>query len=109
MLYRGPDRNRILGFLVVTLLLLAITSQAQRLPKNPLKLQFTRPGVVLAIAPQDDGKLVIGGSFSLVNGVTRHNLARLNPDGSLDLTWNSPANDAVRQLAISGTDLFVMG
>jgi hypothetical protein len=71
--------------------------------------QFCRPGLVLAIALQDDGKVVIGGSFSLVNGVARNNIARLNPDGSLDRSWNPNANGALRQMVIAGGDLFVMG
>ena len=42
---------------------------------------------VRGIAVQDDGKILIGGSFTSVNGVARVNLARLNPDGSLDNTF----------------------
>lgn len=41
-------------------------------------------GEVLALAVQPDGKVVIGGIFTAVNGVTRQNLARLNADGTLD-------------------------
>ena len=37
---------------------------------------------VEAIDLQSDGKVVIGGDFSKVNGVTRNSLARLNADGS---------------------------
>src|SRR5262249_25673917 len=71
--------------------------------------QFCRPGLVLAIALQNDRKVLIAGSFSLVNGVARNNIARLNPDGSLDLSWKPEANDAVRQMIINGNDLFVLG
>ena len=39
---------------------------------------------VLAVVLQPDGKILIGSQFSLVNGVARHNIARLNSDGSLD-------------------------
>lgn len=39
---------------------------------------------VNALAVQSDGKIVIGGVFSMVNGETRNKIARLNPDGSLD-------------------------
>jgi uncharacterized delta-60 repeat protein len=39
---------------------------------------------VHAIAVQSDGKILIGGSFSTVNGVARNAIARLNTDGSLD-------------------------
>lgn len=39
---------------------------------------------VRAIVVQPDGGIVLGGSFTTANGVTRNSLARLNPDGSLD-------------------------
>jgi len=48
-------------------------------------------GEVLCIAVQKDGKAVIGGLFAAVNGVQRQNLARLNPDGSLDREFISQA------------------
>jgi uncharacterized delta-60 repeat protein len=41
-------------------------------------------GSVTAVAFQPDGKLVIGGSFWLIDGVQRRYLARLNADGTLD-------------------------
>ena len=44
-------------------------------------------GQVLAIVVQADGKIIIGGSFSAVNGFSRGNLARLNADGTLDRTF----------------------
>ena len=49
------------------------------------------------IARQPDGKLIIGGVFTTVDGVARTNLARLNADGSLDTTFNpgTSANDEV--------------
>ena len=46
---------------------------------------------VLGIAIQSDGKIIIGGDFSNVNGVSRGRIARLNPNGSLDLTFNPGA------------------
>lgn len=46
---------------------------------------------VEAVAVQPDGKIVVGGSFPLVNGVPKAGLARLNPDGSLDNTFNAVA------------------
>ncbi len=55
--------------------------------------QFTggfRPdGIVNAVAFQSDGKIIIGGNFVNVGGnVARFGLARLNSDGSADLTYN---------------------
>jgi uncharacterized delta-60 repeat protein len=37
---------------------------------------------------QSDGKIIIGGSFSAINGTPRSRIARLNADGSLDTTFN---------------------
>ena len=39
---------------------------------------------VLALALQDNGKILAGGNFSQFNGMARNSLARLNPNGSLD-------------------------
>lgn len=45
-------------------------------------------GTIWNIARQPDGKLVVGGSFSRINGVLRRNVARLNADGSVDATFD---------------------
>jgi uncharacterized delta-60 repeat protein len=42
---------------------------------------------VYSLALQNDGKILIGGSFTSVNGLARTNLARLNPDGSSDASF----------------------
>jgi beta-propeller uncharacterized protein DUF5122 len=41
-------------------------------------------GAVLVVVAQPDGKILVGGSFTTVLGVARNNIARLNPDGTLD-------------------------
>ena len=46
-------------------------------------------GVVYSIAPQTNGKILIGGDFKFVNGVRKNRIARLNSDGSLDSSFNS--------------------
>jgi uncharacterized delta-60 repeat protein len=43
---------------------------------------------VLAIALQNDGKIVVAGSFTSFNGTPRNYLARLNSNGTLDATFN---------------------
>ncbi len=45
-------------------------------------------GFVESIAVQADGKVLIGGGFTSVDGVPRIGLARLNSDGSLDTGYN---------------------
>ncbi|MEO7676597.1 MAG: Calx-beta domain-containing protein, partial [Verrucomicrobiota bacterium] len=46
-------------------------------------------GTVWALAIQADGKILIGGEFSTVNGIPRNDVARLSSDGSLDLTFDA--------------------
>lgn len=45
-------------------------------------------GQVYTIAQQSDGKLIIGGNFTGVNGTARNCIARLNADGSIDASFN---------------------
>ena len=44
--------------------------------------------VINAVALQSDGKIVIGGKFTAFNGYPRNHVARLNADGSVDLTFD---------------------
>lgn len=44
--------------------------------------------IVYAVALQPDGKLLIGGNFTIYNGSSRRGIARLNSDGSLDASFN---------------------
>ncbi len=46
------------------------------------------PAAVFVVHEQPDGKLLVGGQFVLVNGVPRSNLVRLNPDGSVDESFD---------------------
>ena len=52
---------------------------------------LTRSGVAFgkSIAALPDGKVIIGGVFSAVDGTAAGSIARLNADGSLDNTFNS--------------------
>ncbi|MCL4177130.1 MAG: hypothetical protein KJ072_05225 [Verrucomicrobia bacterium] len=59
-------------------------------------------GAVLAVVPLNDGKLMIGGNFTSLGGLSRNRLARLEADGSLDMTFNPAAyaNNAVETIAV---------
>jgi uncharacterized delta-60 repeat protein len=46
-------------------------------------------GLVNAMARQPDGKLIVAGSFDIVNGSPRNKVVRINPDGSLDTSFTS--------------------
>jgi len=81
----------------------------QNSPATLPNVRLSSGGYVSAIAIQDDGKILIGGGFTSVNEIARTNLARLNPNGSVDEAWNVAADNTVGQIAISGTDVFVLG
>ena len=57
------------------------------------------------------GKVLIGGDFSSVNGTPRAGIARLNSDGSVDLTFNpgSGSVGAVRALVLQADERIVIG
>ncbi|MFN0276845.1 MAG: T9SS type A sorting domain-containing protein, partial [Chitinophagales bacterium] len=38
---------------------------------------------------QGDGKIIIGGDFSTINGASRKNIARLNADGTVDISFST--------------------
>ena len=68
-------------------------------------------GTVYAMAVQSDGKILIGGAFTLYNGQACNRIARLNSDGSLDATFNagSGANSAVRAIALQSDGNILAG
>jgi uncharacterized delta-60 repeat protein len=66
-------------------------------------------GTVSAIARQSDGKMVIGGSFTAINGTTRNYLARLNSDGSLDTGFAPTIGGPVSTIAIQSDGKILAG
>ena len=68
-------------------------------------------GQVLSIALQPDGKALIGGSFTSINGTNRNNIARLNANGSLDVSFNpgTGANGPVGSIALQSDGNVLIG
>lgn len=69
-------------------------------------------GPVLAIAVQNDGKVIIGGDFTSVGGVSRNHIARLNTDGTVDTTFGNNqtgANSEVRSVALRSDGRIIIG
>ncbi|MBL7865638.1 MAG: T9SS type A sorting domain-containing protein [Cyclobacteriaceae bacterium] len=56
-----------------------------------------------------DGKILIGGSFTSYNGVARNRIARLNSDGSLDMTFASTLDDPVFDIAVQADNKILVG
>src|SRR5262249_42130947 len=50
--------------------------------------QFGANGEILAMAAQNDGKLVVGGFFTSIAGVPRNHIARLEQNGAVDPSFD---------------------
>lgn len=55
---------------------------------------------VEAISLQPDGRIVIAGYFESYNGVARNNIARLNTDGSIDMSFDPGTGPTGRVFAV---------
>ena len=68
---------------------------------------------VFAFAIQPDGKILIGGAFTTLNGVTRNRLMRLNSDGTEDTAFytnlGTAFNDTVESVAIQPDGKILIG
>src|SRR5262249_34872804 len=66
--------------------------------------------LVRSVAVQPSGKVLISGVFTQFAGTNRNHIARLNPDGSLDLSFDPGAGpDALISTVISGANGKVVG
>lgn len=101
-------------FLQLLILSLTISGFAQ---DGSLDSSFNHPtgvsnGDVNATSIQSDGKIIVGGDFTLLNNVLSNKLARLNIDGTIDTTFNlgSGFNNTVNGINIqSNGKILVVG
>ena len=70
---------------------------------------FGADSTVSSISIQSDGKIVIGGWFKSYNGTIRNHIARLNSDGTLDISYNPIVNDRVSVSTIQGDGKIIIG
>lgn len=71
-------------------------------------------GDVFAIAPQSDGKIIVGGSFRAYNGIEDYNnryLTRLDSNGLIDSTFtaNASVSSSVRCIEIQNDGKVIVG
>src|SRR2546430_6132888 len=119
--YRGI--RRVQGWMTLALLmpivLLAEEGRAQS------AVDGFDPGAdrnVKALAVQPDGKIIVGGTFSTLGGggtgtTTRKHIGRLNPDGTLDPSFDpganglgaGPAIQPVFKIVVEGVGTTVVG
>lgn len=89
-----PDGKIVIGGYFTTINNVAAGHIARLNANGSLETGFNIGGtgtdiVVFSIARQDDGKLVLGGWFSTVNGATANRIARLEANGTLDAGFNA--------------------
>ena len=67
-------------------------------------------GYVNDTVVQPDGKIVVVGLFQRANGIRTNGIARLNPDGSLDMSFHlgGGANAAIRSVALQSDGKIVI-
>jgi uncharacterized delta-60 repeat protein len=66
-------------------------------------------GAVTSIAPQIDGRIVVGGRFLAIGGVPRDYIGRLNADGSVDAAFKPGANGEILAIAIQTNGGILVG
>ena len=93
---------------LLALLAAPVAAQSPTPLPNP-NLELLTNGIVSAIALQPDGGVVFGGYFTGVKGTPRENIARLLPDGTLDMDWNPSSNGRVHALAVDASGAVYAG
>lgn len=92
-----PDLKIVIGGLFRSLNGVSVYHVARLLPDGSRDTNFvtgpiSNPSLgIRAMALQADGRLLIGGDFTSVNGVNFNNIARLRPDGSGESFLQRPA------------------
>lgn len=64
---------------------------------------------VTALIVQPDGKILVGGLFTILGGQIRNNIGRLNEDGSLDTAFDPGADYQISPLAIQSDGKILAG
>ena len=72
--------------------------------------EFSFSGLIHCMLVQPDGKILIGGAFISYNNVARNGIARLNPDGTLDYSFNPGTGGAeIHSLALQPDGKILIG
>lgn len=66
-------------------------------------------GTVNATASDGSGGWYVGGSFSTIDGSARNNLVHITSSGTVDSTFASQPNGAVRAIVVSGSTVYIAG
>jgi len=118
MSHFSPPRSLISSFLQLALCIVAIATSLSAQTAVPSSADGFNPnvsGLVNAVVVQQDGKVVVGGTFTQLqpNGspvsTVRGNLARVNLDGTLDLAYDPEPNGQVLAMALQPDGKLIIG
>jgi uncharacterized delta-60 repeat protein len=73
-------------------------------PCNP-----PNPCIILAITLQSDGKILVGGYFTSVNGQSRSDIVRLNSNGTLDSSFQMPNVTGISAISVQSDGKILIG
>lgn len=65
--------------------------------------------IVNTVALQADGKVLLGGTFTTMGGVSRSRVARVTSTGALDTTFSPSASTTVSVAFIASTGKLIFG
>lgn len=104
-------RNARLARLPALVLLAALAGAARHAAAANVHDGFnaTTDDAVFAAVLQPDGKLLLGGAFTQVDGQPRAHVARLNVDGSLDASFDAQLDGSVRSLLVQSDGAILVG
>lgn len=103
--------------LVSVLIAIVVNTQSSAQFSLPGELDTTfntgtgADNIVWSVTVQPDGKVLLGGFFTIYNGISRNRIARLNLNGSLDTTFNPSigANNIVRSVVLQPDGKILIG
>jgi uncharacterized delta-60 repeat protein len=110
----APPVSAVLRWLRVTVLLSAIlgatpAASAQIAGQlDPLNAKIVGT-YVRTVVLQPDGKMIIAGEFTSVQDTPRSNIARLNPDGSLDTAFDVGTNSWIYSVVVQPDGKILLG
>ena len=78
------------SFLIILILSFGVYAAGEVDRSFSAAVQNFPDGAVRIIVKQADGKILVGGTFTVANNSGRVAVVRFNPDGTVDQTFNAP-------------------
>jgi uncharacterized delta-60 repeat protein len=95
--------------LLTAAVILAARTRGEVTVDGSFQASLDRYGTVDSVAIDQNGKILIGGTFSEVNGISHQNLARLLTNGAVDNTFEGRVNGYVRALQVNPDGAIIVG